>query len=96
MFETRKPAVLRTYFKYFEVAFWASTFELAVYLSAFSPPFSPITASVLLVKPTQTMNGIINILGRDVIYIIREKESLQDLIFLLTSLYERGKFIIFF
>lgn len=52
MFETRKPAVLRTYFKYFEVAFWASTFELAVYLSAFSPPFSPITASVLLVKPT--------------------------------------------
>lgn len=28
------------------------------------------------------MNGIINILGRDVICIIRKKELLQDLIFL--------------
>lgn len=42
------------------------------------------------------MNGIINILGRDVICIIRKKELLQDLIFLLANLFERGKFIFFF
>lgn len=52
MFETRKLAVLKMYFKHSEVASWASTSELAVYLSALSPPFSPTTASVLLVKPT--------------------------------------------
>lgn len=40
------------------------------------------------------MNSIINILGRDVIYISREKELLQDLIFLLlANLFERGDFL---